>query len=167
MDLQIIHERRWKEVTSKFDFPATATNASFVMRKYYFSLLNNYEQIYFFRTNSQMPPGFNSLQQTHVLEFTSLFCNIISSVDSLQNQSTVVGLGTIRPPQELQAPQPRIDFGGLNFCSLLASIDGLTVTYKSCCNCFRIFNWSKRDWSDRWKIRRRLPCNCDNGNKAA
>ncbi|KAG2255048.1 hypothetical protein Bca52824_074342 [Brassica carinata] len=123
--IKIIHERRWKEVTSKFDFPATATNASFVMRKYYFSLLNNYEQIYFFRTNSQMPPGFNSLQQTHVLEFTSLFCNIISSVDSLQNQSTVVGLGTIRPPQELQAPQPRIDFGGsLTGPNVTGVIDG-------------------------------------------
>ncbi|CAN7055625.1 unnamed protein product [Brassica oleracea var. botrytis] len=99
--IKIIHERRWKEVTSKFDFPATATNASFVMRKYYFSLLNNYEQIYFFRTNSQMPP------------------------DSLQNQSTVVGLGTIRPPQELQAPQPRIDFGGsLTGPNVTGVIDG-------------------------------------------
>nr|VDD08473.1 unnamed protein product [Brassica rapa] len=87
--IKIIHERRWKEVTSKFAFPPTATNASYVMRKYYFSLLKNYEQIYFFTSNSHIPP------------------------DSLQNQSTVMGLGTIRPPQELQAPQPRIDFGAV------------------------------------------------------
>ncbi|CAF2261819.1 BnaA08g28100D [Brassica napus] len=99
--IKIIHERRWKEVTSKFAFPATATNASFVMRKYYFSLLKNYEQIYFFTSNSQMPP------------------------DSLQNQSTVMGLGTIRPPQELQAPQPRIDFGGhLTGPNVIGVIDG-------------------------------------------
>ncbi|RID52427.1 hypothetical protein BRARA_H03022 [Brassica rapa] len=99
--IKIIHERRWKEVTSKFAFPATATNASFVMRKYYFSLLKNYEQIYFVRSNSQMPP------------------------DSLQNQSTVMGLGTIRPPQELQAPQPRIDFGGhLTGPNVIGVIDG-------------------------------------------
>ncbi|CAN7036404.1 unnamed protein product [Brassica rapa subsp. trilocularis] len=99
--IKIIHERRWKEVTSKFAFPATATNASYVMRKYYFSLLKNYEQIYFFTSNSHIPP------------------------DSLRNQSTVMGLGTIRPPQELQAPQPRIDFGGhLTGPNVIGVIDG-------------------------------------------
>ncbi|CAG7900244.1 unnamed protein product [Brassica rapa] len=99
--IKIIHERRWKEVTSKFAFPPTATNASYVMRKYYFSLLKNYEQIYFFTSNSHIPP------------------------DSLQNQSTVMGLGTIRPPQELQAPQPRIDFGGhLTGPNVIGVIDG-------------------------------------------
>lgn len=47
---QIIKERRWKEVTAIFNFPSTATNASFVLRKYYQSLLRDYEQIYFFRS---------------------------------------------------------------------------------------------------------------------
>lgn len=48
---QIIKERRWKEVTAIFNFPSTATNASFVLRKYYQSLLRDYEQIYFFRSH--------------------------------------------------------------------------------------------------------------------
>ncbi|KAF8106485.1 LOW QUALITY PROTEIN: hypothetical protein N665_0139s0074 [Sinapis alba] len=84
-----------------------STNESFVLRKYYFSLLKNYEQIYFFRSNGQSPP------------------------DSLQNPSTGAGLmqGAIRPPQELLAltytPQPRIDSrdlpGGLNSFSLFVS----------------------------------------------
>lgn len=56
-ELQILHERRWKEVTATFVFPPTATNASYVLRKYYFSLLSNYEQIYFFKSNGQIPPG--------------------------------------------------------------------------------------------------------------
>ncbi|CAL0304928.1 unnamed protein product [Lupinus luteus] len=48
---KIIKERRWKEVTTVFNFPSTATNASFVLRKYYSSLLYHYEQIYYFKAN--------------------------------------------------------------------------------------------------------------------
>jgi hypothetical protein len=48
-------ERRWKEVTATFNFPSTATNASFVLRKYYSSLLYHYEQIYYFRANRWTP----------------------------------------------------------------------------------------------------------------
>lgn len=47
--MQIIRDRRWKEVTAVFNFPSTATNASFVLRKYYHSLLLHYEQIYYFK----------------------------------------------------------------------------------------------------------------------
>ncbi|RWW45478.1 hypothetical protein BHE74_00048674 [Ensete ventricosum] len=46
--MQVIAERRWREVTAAFSFPSTATNASFVLRKYYLSLLQHYEQIYLF-----------------------------------------------------------------------------------------------------------------------
>ncbi|XP_038723572.1 high mobility group B protein 15-like [Tripterygium wilfordii] len=53
---KIIKEKRWKEVTATFNFPSTATNASFVLRKYYFSLLYHYEQIYFFKARSWTPP---------------------------------------------------------------------------------------------------------------
>ncbi|RDX97866.1 High mobility group B protein 15, partial [Mucuna pruriens] len=48
---KLIKERRWKEVTAVFNFPSTATNASFVLRKYYSSLLYHYEQIYYFKAN--------------------------------------------------------------------------------------------------------------------
>ncbi|EPS71970.1 hypothetical protein M569_02790 [Genlisea aurea] len=40
-------ERKWKEVTAVFKFPASATNASYILRKYYVSLLYHYEQIYY------------------------------------------------------------------------------------------------------------------------
>ena len=53
--LQIIRERRWKEVTAVFNFPSTATNASFVLRKYYSSLLYHYEQIYYFKASRWTP----------------------------------------------------------------------------------------------------------------
>ncbi|XP_048333726.2 high mobility group B protein 15 isoform X1 [Ziziphus jujuba] len=52
---KIIRDRRWKEVTAVFNFPSTATNASFVLRKYYFSLLRHYEQIYYFKARGWNP----------------------------------------------------------------------------------------------------------------
>ncbi|MBA0696338.1 hypothetical protein Goari_002896 [Gossypium aridum] len=52
---KIVRERRWKEVTAVFNFPSTATNASFVLRKYYVSLLHHYEQIYFFQARGWIP----------------------------------------------------------------------------------------------------------------
>ncbi|ONK58301.1 uncharacterized protein A4U43_C09F10760 [Asparagus officinalis] len=45
---KVIADRRWREVTAAFNFPSTATNASFVLRKYYMSLLHHYEKLYFF-----------------------------------------------------------------------------------------------------------------------
>ncbi|KAE9589292.1 putative transcription factor & chromatin remodeling ARID-HMG family [Lupinus albus] len=53
---KIIRERKWKEVTVVFNFPSTATNASFVLRKYYSSLLFHYEQMYYFKAPGWAPP---------------------------------------------------------------------------------------------------------------
>lgn len=47
--LQVLDEKRWKEVTATFSFPSSATNASFILRKYYLSLLQHYEQVYYFK----------------------------------------------------------------------------------------------------------------------
>ncbi|KAK8608986.1 hypothetical protein V6N13_025295 [Hibiscus sabdariffa] len=52
---KLVRERRWKQVTAMFNFPSTATNASFVLRKYYVSLLHHYEQIYFFKACGWIP----------------------------------------------------------------------------------------------------------------
>ncbi|KAJ4826765.1 hypothetical protein Tsubulata_001952 [Turnera subulata] len=46
---KVIKERRWKEVTAAFNFPSTITSASFVLRKYYMSLLYHFEQAYLFQ----------------------------------------------------------------------------------------------------------------------
>nr|ABK24816.1 unknown [Picea sitchensis] len=54
---QVIKDRKWKDITAIFNFPPTATNASFVLRKYYISLLYHYEQVYFFGAQGQpIPP---------------------------------------------------------------------------------------------------------------
>ncbi|KAF7837109.1 high mobility group B protein 15 [Senna tora] len=55
--VEIIRERRWKEVTAVFNFPSTATNASFVLRKYYSLLIYHYEQIYYFNAQGWTRPN--------------------------------------------------------------------------------------------------------------
>lgn len=63
---KIIRERRWKEVTAVFSFPSTATNASFVLRKYYVSLLHHYEQIYFFKAQGWAPISADASQSPSI-----------------------------------------------------------------------------------------------------
>ncbi|XP_021906152.1 high mobility group B protein 10 isoform X2 [Carica papaya] len=46
---KVIRDRKWKEVIGAFKFPTTITSASFVLRKYYLSLLYDFEQVYYFR----------------------------------------------------------------------------------------------------------------------
>eukprot|EP00249_Psilotum_nudum_P010117 c22342_g2_i1 orf=759-2105(+) len=56
---QVIRDRKWKEVTTAFNFPPTTTSASYVLRKYYISLVHHYEQVYFFGVQGQLvaPPA--------------------------------------------------------------------------------------------------------------
>ncbi|KAJ1385815.1 High mobility group box domain [Sesbania bispinosa] len=65
---KIIRERKWKDVTSVFNFPSTATNASFVLRKYYASLLFHYEQIYFFKAREWNPNTSDALQSQSAMQ---------------------------------------------------------------------------------------------------
>ncbi|RWW24234.1 hypothetical protein GW17_00011498 [Ensete ventricosum] len=39
-----------------FSFPPTTTSASFVLRRYYLSLLHHYEQVYYFRIQGPLVP---------------------------------------------------------------------------------------------------------------
>ncbi|XP_043700176.1 high mobility group B protein 10-like [Telopea speciosissima] len=51
---KVIRDRKWRDVIALFNFPATITNASFVLRKYYISLLHHYEQVYYFRRHGSL-----------------------------------------------------------------------------------------------------------------
>nr|XP_043629057.1 high mobility group B protein 10 [Erigeron canadensis] len=46
---KIVSDRRWKEIMAVFKFGPTITNASFILRKAYLSLLYHFEQVYYFR----------------------------------------------------------------------------------------------------------------------
>ncbi|KAM3356998.1 high mobility group B protein 15 [Capsicum galapagoense] len=52
---KVLGEKRWKEVTLVFSFPSSATNASFILRKYYISLLFHYERVYYFKAKYWTP----------------------------------------------------------------------------------------------------------------
>ncbi|KAL0376918.1 UNVERIFIED_CONTAM: High mobility group B protein 15 [Sesamum calycinum] len=59
---KVVKDRKWKEVTAGFSFPSSATNASFILRKYYVSLLYHYEQIYFFKAKCWAPTPADAMQ---------------------------------------------------------------------------------------------------------
>ncbi|KAL1357899.1 hypothetical protein HN51_009742 [Arachis hypogaea] len=52
---KVIVERKWKDVIVGFKFRETITSASFMVRRYYLSLLYHFEQAYYFR--KQVPPS--------------------------------------------------------------------------------------------------------------
>ncbi|GER50050.1 high mobility group family [Striga asiatica] len=60
--IQVLKDKRWKEVTSTFSFPSSATNASFILRKYYVSLLYHYEQTYLFKAKCWTPSPADTMQ---------------------------------------------------------------------------------------------------------
>ncbi|XP_058090760.1 high mobility group B protein 9 isoform X2 [Magnolia sinica] len=53
---KVLGEKKWRDVIAVFKFPPTTTSASFVLRKYYISLLHHYEQVYFFRLQGPLIP---------------------------------------------------------------------------------------------------------------
>lgn len=65
LDGQVIEEKKWREVMARFRFPATTTSASYVLRRYYLSLLHHYEQVYYFRAQGPLvPPAASALTKT-------------------------------------------------------------------------------------------------------
>lgn len=66
---QVIGDKKWREVTNTFNFPSSATNASFILRKYYISLLRHYEQSYFFRAKGWTKPSASLYLKQNLLTF--------------------------------------------------------------------------------------------------
>ncbi|PIA56749.1 hypothetical protein AQUCO_00700836v1 [Aquilegia coerulea] len=46
---KVVEEKKWREISTVFNFPSTATSASYVLRKHYMSNLHHFEQVYFFK----------------------------------------------------------------------------------------------------------------------
>ncbi|XP_020574150.1 uncharacterized protein LOC110020404 [Phalaenopsis equestris] len=66
-------EKRWREVIATFNFPPTTTSASFVLRKYYLSLLHHFEQVYFFGARGALVPPPEGLQsRTQLCKFDDM-----------------------------------------------------------------------------------------------
>lgn len=55
---QVVRDRKWKEIVMVFNYPSTITSASFILRKYYQSLLYHFEQVYYLRKKVlSVPPA--------------------------------------------------------------------------------------------------------------
>lgn len=54
---QVVRDRKWKEVVMVFNYPSTITSASFILRKYYQSLLYHFEQVYYLRKKVHSIPA--------------------------------------------------------------------------------------------------------------
>lgn len=82
---KVVKDRRWKEITGAFNFPSSITSASFVLRKYYLSLLYHFEQCYYFR--KQQPQSSVADQTSNTPNGSSFAHAVNDNVPS--NQFTV------------------------------------------------------------------------------
>ncbi|GMI69967.1 ARID-HMG DNA-binding protein 15 [Hibiscus trionum] len=98
---KIVRERRWKEVTAIFNFPSTATNASFVLRKYYVSLLHHYEQIYFFNARGWIPVPSDPLRNQ--------FIPPIPTQGVVQQPAVEIHAAAVQQPKVNIAESPAVD----------------------------------------------------------
>ncbi|GJY10537.1 high mobility group B protein 15-like protein [Tanacetum coccineum] len=61
---KVLEEKKWRDVTNCFSFPPSATNASFILRKYYMSLIHHFEQVYYFKAKAWTPVPSDTWQST-------------------------------------------------------------------------------------------------------
>ncbi|KAJ8437421.1 hypothetical protein Cgig2_031942 [Carnegiea gigantea] len=54
---KVVLEKKWKEISTIFNFSPTATSASFVLKKHYLNLLYQYEQVYYFHSLAPVSPA--------------------------------------------------------------------------------------------------------------
>lgn len=81
---QVITDRKWEEVVSAFNFAMTGFKRSFLLRKYYLSLLYHFEQAYFYKKKAP------SVAVTDAAEQISVIGSSIESISSFNEESTTM-----------------------------------------------------------------------------
>ncbi|KAL2530930.1 high mobility group B protein 15-like [Forsythia ovata] len=111
---KVVKERKWKEVTAVFNFPSSATNASFILRKYYISLIYHYEQIYFFKAKCWTPLSTDALQNVSTITAPphGLAENVLSPRNQEASPQQIINTATSLPEVTL-APSPFIPVSGV------------------------------------------------------
>nr|GMC47355.1 high mobility group B protein 10 [Ipomoea batatas] len=93
---KVIRDRRWEDVIGAFIFPSYVTSASFILRKYYLSMLYHFEQVYYFRKeepSSLRDPTdktFGALETGHPIDGDATV-NPLSGAPSIEVGDSVVG----------------------------------------------------------------------------
>lgn len=72
--LQVVGDRKWKDVVMVFNFPSTITSASFVVRKHYMTLLFDFEQVYYFHKRAPSHPLPGTLKDDLKIPFFFSIC---------------------------------------------------------------------------------------------
>ncbi|CAK8564742.1 unnamed protein product [Lathyrus sativus] len=89
---KVIVDRKWKEVIMTFNFRDTITSASFMVRRYYLSLLYHFEQVYYL--GKQAPPSPPSALSGNLANSSSTNKEGAAINDSPRQVSTAQTIGT-------------------------------------------------------------------------
>ncbi|RZC48549.1 hypothetical protein C5167_016976 [Papaver somniferum] len=109
---KVVIEKKWRDVGIIFNFPQTATSASYVLRKHYASLLYHYEQVYFFKLqcspSSVAMPVIKSLTYRHTAG-GGVRCDdlVATSSQSMQIQPYQTPSNKTKSSSALQSKSPK------------------------------------------------------------
>ncbi|KAI3980598.1 hypothetical protein MKX01_025163 [Papaver californicum] len=108
---KVVNEKKWRDVGIVFNFPQTATSASFVLRKHYLTLLYHYEQVYFFKlpfTPSSVAMPVKSLTYRHT-PASGVSCDdlVITPFQSMQIQPYQTPANKTKASSALQTKNPK------------------------------------------------------------
>ncbi|XP_052167623.1 uncharacterized protein LOC127784376 isoform X1 [Oryza glaberrima] len=141
---KVMEERKWREVMARFSFPATTTSASYVLRRYYLSLLHHYEQVYFFRAHGALlRPAASALTKTPRRKMRGTSDQSPAAAEAGKRMALPERLGGGRRP-------PAKDAMDSVACLLLHSDDDVVV---AACRALQL----QRDRLHRRQVRARLP----------
>ncbi|KAK1261968.1 High mobility group B protein 9 [Acorus gramineus] len=115
---KVVREKRWREVIAVFNFPPTTTSASFVLRKYYISLLHHYEKVYFFRLQGPLVPP------EAALHAKSPPCKATKPGLPETRQLQLQQLQFHHPPKKRKATIASLQNGGSQNFTVIGMIDG-------------------------------------------
>ncbi|KAI3954857.1 hypothetical protein MKW98_019159 [Papaver atlanticum] len=108
---KVVIEKKWRDVGIIFNFPQTATSASYVLRKHYASLLYHYEQVYFFKLqctpSSVAMPVIKSLTYRHTAGGVRYDDLVVTSSQSMQIQPYQTPSNKTKTSSALQTKSPK------------------------------------------------------------
>ncbi|CAH9135197.1 unnamed protein product [Cuscuta epithymum] len=94
---KVIRDRRWEDVIGAFSFPSYVTSSSFLLRKYYLSVLYHFEQVYYFRkeepssATDTTSKTSSSLQTMHPVDGDATKIGHSETPNSLEVGNSVIG----------------------------------------------------------------------------
>ncbi|GAB4849833.1 hypothetical protein Ancab_004631 [Ancistrocladus abbreviatus] len=129
---KVVRDRKWKEVISTLNIPPRITNASFILRKYYLSLLYHFEQVYYFQkivpTSSIAAP----LSQSTVRPAVQDEYGVSATSSHLQESSTLppgISLVGIIKEKTESGYLVSVDLGSEEFKGVLYHIPNASQSY--------------------------------------